>query len=192
MYCGKYQNSNIPLKKYKKPAVLLASFLLILSVAAGTTLSFLIDGTSRVENTFQPASVEVQITENFDHQTKSDITITNNGNIPVYIRATLVMYWIDSNGVIVEPKDCTYSTPVISNKWIPVGDIYYYSQPVAAGGVVRLLESGTAITAHISPENADYKFVVEVLTEAIQAEPSAAVADAWKDVSVDSNGNLTH
>lgn len=191
MYCGKYRTGNMSLKKYKKPAVLLASLLLILSAAAGTTLSYLIDGTSQVENTFQPASAKVEIDESFDHQTKSNITITNDGDIPVYIRATLVMYWIDSKGVIVEPEECSYSTPDIDDNWITVGKIYYYPESVEPGEEVKLLESGTSITAHISPKNADYRFIVEVLTEAIQAEPAAAVEDAWKDVSVNpDSGNL--
>lgn len=186
MYFGNYQKKGA--KKPIRSGVLLASLGLMLTLSVGTTVAYLVDETSQVENTFRPASADIQITEDFNGQVKSSIQVTNTGDINAYIRATLVMYWIDSNGVIVKPENCSYSGGQINTDWITVGDIYYYIKPVSPGTSIELLAS--PITAQISPENTDYRFVVEVLTEAIQAEPTDAIEDAWKDVNVQSDGSL--
>ena len=186
---GKCKNARTGRKRNRKPTVLLASLVLLCTLAVGTTVAYIVDATSQVVNTFQPVTTSVDVTESFDHREKKEIKITNGGDIDVYIRATLAMYWTDSNGVIVKPTNCSYSGFTLNTGWIQVGDIFYYSSPVAPNTTVELLKPGTSITATISPEQADYRFVVEVMTEAIQADPTDAVEDAWKDVNV-SGGKL--
>lgn len=187
---GKYAKTEKVKSRSKKTRVLLASLALLLVLSVGGTIAYLMDSTGPVVNTFDPAEAKVTITEDFDGQTKKDIVIENESDFPAYIRATLAIYWIDGNGVIVKPTDCRISEITINSGWVKRGEIYYYTAPVAKNGTVALLEPGTAITAYISPEFSDYRLVVEVLAEAIQAEPKTAVETAW-GVSVGTDGNLS-
>lgn len=182
---GKHEKGNL---KYKKSLGLLAALLLLLTVTVGGTVAYFLDSTDTVTNTFVPVSVKADITESFDHQTKSSVVITNEGTIPTFVRAAAVMYWTDANGVIVQPENCSNTPLVLGEGWFAVGSVYYYGSSVAVGGATGNLLA-QPITATISPENSNYVFHLEVHTEAIQASPTDAVEAAWKDVNV-SGGKL--
>lgn len=189
MYRGKHEKPVQGMGRYKRSGVLLASLLLIFALAVGTTAAFLWDKTETEKNTFVPVNVAVNLEESFDGQTKSAVAVRNQGDIPVYIRATAAFYWTDASGVIVEPENCSHTPLVLGSGWFAVGDIYYYSAPVAPGSATSNL-LGSPITAQIVPEYSNYIFHMEVHSDAIQAEPAGAVEAAWNDVNV-SGGNLT-
>ena len=89
MYQGEHMN-NGRTPKARKTATLLVAIVLLLGVAVGTTVAYLIDRTEKIENKFEYAKTDVTVTEDFDGETKSNVKVTNNSNIPVYIRATPV------------------------------------------------------------------------------------------------------
>ena len=187
MYHGKHEKPVNGIKKYKKSGVLLASLVLILALTVGTTVAFLIDSTDIVTNRFSPTHVDISLDEHFDHQTKSRVQILNNGNVDVYIRATVACYWTDSQGVIVEPDDCSYSPDPLElgDGWVNYQNkgIYYYTKSVEPGvKTENLLKQ--PVTATISPQHSNYIFHMEVHAEAIQADGVTAsgnkiVEAAW-------------
>lgn len=180
-----------------KMTTLLASFALILAIGVGTTAAFLATTTDSVPNAFEPSKVEVSLSENFDGEKKSNITFSNEVDIPVFVRATLAVWWTDADGSIVsQPEGCSWSGGDVATGWTQIkddakgSDVYYYNKALEPKG-----QAGDLTTAMLSPieavipDGSGCKLNVEVLYEAIQAEPVSVVQDAW-GVSI-SGGNVT-
>lgn len=125
---------------------------------------------------------------------KRDVKVTNEGNMPVYVRAQVLVYWVDvnDNQLWEEPsaEDGDYniigSLPA-NDGWTKNGDYYYWTKPLdVSASTEQLINSITA--------SKDYgdgrRLVVDVLVQGIQAEPQSAVEEAWS-VSVAEDGTLS-
>ena len=182
----------------KRSLVLVVSVLVLLLAVAGGTLAWLTAQTDGVVNTFTPAHVSCVVTENFDGTTKSNVNVTNTSDIPAYIRVKLVTYRVNEDGQHIGGT-ATIPTFEPGEGWVKYGEYYYYTLPVAPKGPGALdnlpktpLIGGTGIKLVNSYNDADGgKQVVEVMAEAIQSVPEAAVKDAWgTGFSIDANGKL--
>ena len=182
--------------KYRKPeakkrtAILITSLALLLAIAVGGTVAFLRGTSDSVTNTFTPAEVEIIPTESVTENTKSDIKFKNDGTVPVYVRATLAIYWTDiidgAEQPIAPPADSNVSIGAVKSGWFRVGDIYYYAAPVDAGASTTVMLETITVTL---PSGSTAQCHIDVHAEAIQATPASVVADAWADVDV-SGGRL--
>lgn len=171
-----------------KAGAFIISLLVLLTVTVGGTVAYLVANTTPVVNTFTPSQVSCSVTESFAGATKSNVNVTNDSNINAYIRVKLVTYRVNDEGQhIGGTATIPYFTP--GNGWVKYGDYYYYTSPVAPGEKPATdLINSIALTG--SYDDADGgKQVIEVMAEAIQAEPVRAVEEAW-DVTVDADGNL--
>lgn len=190
MYQGEHMN-NGGAPKARKTATLLVAIVLLLGVAVGTTVAYLIDRTTPIENKFEYAKTDVTVTEEFNGTEKSNVQVKNESNIPVYIRATYVVNWVDKAGNIVTsvPDEYIYQLDKNPNgTWVEGKDGYfYYPTPVQPNG----LTDGSLLTCTVTkqPANPEYTLNVEILATAIQSEPKDAVKEAW-GVTVDADGNL--
>ena len=174
----------------KKALVLMVSLVAILAVSVGGVLAWLATSSGEVKNTFAPGKTDIEIEEKFENNVKSDVYVTNKGNIPVYIRANLVFTWKDSAGNIIEkPADATLTvTPENPTGWVKGSDgFWYYTKPVAVKGSTTNIINKATIEF---PEGKGYKMDLEVMAQSIQAEPKDAVEGAW-GVTVNSDGSLT-
>ena len=174
----------------KKALILMVSLVAILTVSVGGVLAWLATSSGEVKNTFAPGDTEIEIEEKFENNVKSDVYVTNKGNIPVYIRANLVFTWKDSAGNIIEkPADATLTVDHGNGDWVKGSDgFWYYTKPVAVkGSTTNIIKKATIEF----PEGKGYKMDLEVMAQSIQAEPTNAVVDSWDAVkSVDANGSL--
>lgn len=182
MYRGKHEQPRKGLGKYKKSHILLVSLLLVMTIGVGATAAFLMDSTGALVNIFNPSKVSCEVTETFDGKVKSDVSIKNTSNIPAYIRAEVIVTWQDADGNIlgkmpVAGADYSITYPAES-EWIPSEDGYYYYPASVAVG-----DSTPALIAVCKPLKdapaAGYFLCVEIIAEAIQAQPETAVIDAW-------------
>ena len=192
MYRGKHQSGK---KLSRKALILIISLVLVFCATVGGTIAFLLVNTDRINNEFIPAEVIVSVNEETTENTKYNISFTvqdGEDAIPAYVRATLVTYWTDtSNGATVKiPQPAGASAPhgsLLNNGWFLVGDIYYYEEAIDPGESTPVLMDTIIVTL---PDGSTAQCHIDVHVEAIQAEPAAAVEDAWKDVDVDANGKL--
>lgn len=192
MYQGEHMN-NGGAPKARKTATLLVAIVLLLGVAVGTTVAYLIDSTEKIENKFEYAKTDVTVTEEFNGTEKSNVKVRNDSNIPVYIRATYVANWVDKDGNIVTSVPDGYvidekKNP--DNEWIEGADGYfYYPTPVQPNDSTK----GSLLTCTVTyPEGEttpEYTLNVEILATAIQSEPTDAVVKAW-GVTVGADGTL--
>lgn len=166
------------LKRRRLTPLAAAALLMVLFMSVGGTLAWLTAHTSAITNTFTVATPGVEIEEEFDKQTKSDVKVKNTGEVEAYIRVALVPTWEDENGnAVAEPAslDDLSITWGNSGKWLKGTDGYwYYKEPVAPGDrTAVLLENATVTT-----ENG-YHMNLQVMADSIQADPTRAVTAMW-------------
>lgn len=175
--------------KARKTATLLVAIVLLIGVAVGSTVAYLIDKTTPIENKFEYAKTDVTVTEDFDGKTKSNVQVKNNSNIPVYIRATYVANWVDKDGNIVTSVPTGYGYELTENfiaNWMNGPGGYYYKYPVQPNGSTE----GSLLTCTVTyPANPEYTLNVEILATAIQSEPKDAVEAVWP-VTVEADKTL--
>ena len=163
-----------------KAAVLLIAIVMVIGAVAGTTVAFLTTKTEDVANQFEYGKVSCQVDETFANGTKSDVKITNTGNIPAYIRAKVVVTWKDADGNVYgkAPASSDYSI-TYGSEWTQGTDgYYYYNTPVDANGSTPALITECKKTADAAaPEG--YDLSVEIIADAIQSQPANARTEAW-------------
>lgn len=160
----------------KRSLVLVVSLLALLLVVAGGTLAWLTAQDS-VSNTFTPAHVSCEVTEEFDGTVKSNVNVTNTSDIAAFIRVKLVTYRVNKDNQRIGGTAEIDFTP--GTGWVKYGDFYYYTKPVAPNATpeTALIDQ---ITLTRSYDDADGgKQVIEVMAEAIQSQPERAVGQAW-------------
>ena len=195
MYKGKYQKPAVTKHRRNKPGILIISLVLLFAVLAGGTVAYLLDYTGKVTNTFTPASVAVEIEENFENNVKENVYIHNTSDVQVYVRVTLVEYWKNAAGEIVFPPtnptfDWGLWKDAADPDWFQVGNIYYYKKPLDAESASYFTDDTSALIERVTVELPDgYEFYLDVHAEAVQAEPESVVGQMWSDVAV-VNGQL--
>lgn len=188
------ERGDATVKKRKKALpFLVAAVAVVLVAAVGVTLAYMFKKVDRV-NTFEPATVTCTVHEKLDgaehtngSQTgseKSDIRVENTGNVDAFLRVRLISYWVNANGEVVGVPSEMPEVALDTTHWSAGADnTYYYKTPVKPGEQTAPL-SGTAIslreTQTTDGDNIYTVYqVVEVFAEAIQANPTDAVKNAW-------------
>lgn len=194
--------------RYRIPVrslILLLTLVLLIGSGIGMTVGFLSTRTEPVQNDFTYGKVSCEVLETFGKENnryiKRDVRIKNTGNTSAYIRVLLVFTWKDEKGNVYVNKpqinEDYQINPDISNGWSiyqnSIGTYsYYYKYPVAAGDVTpNLIDSLSQIPGVVGPENGKYALSVEIVADAVQAEPADAVTDAWDGAKVGADGALT-
>ena len=191
---SKHRNQNKKCTVRRRSIILLVSLLSVIALSIGTTLAFIFTNTDKVENTFNPTRVSCDVTEEFENNIKTNVSIKNTGNTDAYIRAAVIVTWVNNDGNIyaVEPqKDIDYTITFSDNlndNWlIDKNGFYYCKAPVAPDRETPLLIKECSVIDGKAPEG--YHLSVEILASAIQSEPSSVVAEQWGVTVTD--GNIT-
>ena len=155
---GKYEHVAKHGKKKKKAFSLLLSIALILTLAVGGTLAYIITTSAMVNNQFGAGHVSASVNDNGQ--------VTNNGNVDAYIRAAVVVNWMDKDGNVYGIKpNCSLS---INDGWKKIGDFYYYTAEVASNGTTTTAPANVSVNEN--PPSAAYSLSIEIVAEAIQAD----------------------
>lgn len=183
---------------------LLIALVLLAAAGVGATVAFLHMKTDSIQNDFTYGKVSCEVLESFekedDFYAKRDVRIKNTGNTDAYIRVLLVFTWKDQDGNVFVNRpeaDRDYQINLaLSNGWIvsnnDIGAYIYYKYPVVPGEKTPILIDGVRQAAGvIGPENGKYALSVEIIADAVQAEPAEAVTDAWDEATVGADGALT-
>ena len=189
MYPGAHSRKDSKLRfPTNRAAVLLLSMILLIGIAVGTTVAFLVARTEPMKSTFEYAKVSCKVTESFNGSEKTDVKVENTGTTDAYIRATYVVNWLDAQGNIVasDPEDYSYTLTENPDKNWTKGDdgYFYYLSPVAPGGST---DGSLLICTVTRPENPEYRLSVEILATAIQSTPAKAVTEAWNVMPTSGN-----
>ena len=203
------------LKKHRpgraKALLLIASLAVLLTATVGSTAAWLVSKPAAVENDFVPGKVACQVLEDFGTESgasvKRNVRVKNTGNTDAYIRVLLVFTWKDKDGNIFSNKpqegndyqivmDNMYLTDWIMQK-SDAGVYFYYKKRVAPEEETRnLIESLYQIATVTGPENGTYKLSVDILADAVQADPPEAVEESWgvavENGEIKAQGGVSH
>ena len=164
-----------------KKAVAFLVLTVVLSVAiVGSTLAYIFVKTNELNNTFTPGEVEISITGD---------DITNTGDTDVYVRAAVVVTWVNTTDgstlstmpVAGTDYDIDFNKDTDStNGWVQGSDSfwYYVDAPLEVGKTATTLIN--SITQKTTKDG--YTLTVQVLSSAIQATPAEAVVNSWTSV----------
>ena len=193
MHQGKYSAHNTRKrgKTNKKIYILLASIVLVLGLSIGMTAAYLMDNSSSVTNTFTPASVKVDVEESFEDNLKKNVYLHNASDVKVFVRATVVEYWMDKNGnIVVNPEGCERSiTWGSSTDWTNVDGIYYYKNALDPNNKKGIRDGDDTtdliVEAVVTKLAEGYTYHLDIYAEAIQAEGMNATSaqEAWAAAS---------
>lgn len=177
-------------KVNKKVTILLVLSLLILTIAAGSTLAYFIDKTDPVDNSFAPVMVDCEPVV-----TTGGILIRNVGEIEAYIRVAIVVNWVavDTEGNAMNSVHATAPVEGVdysisydeSGGWMKGSDgFWYYQAPISPTALTDELITGYA---RISEPPSGYKLSIDVIASGIQSTPTSVVEEVY---GVTLNGTL--
>lgn len=159
----------------KKPLTLFVALVLLLTLTVGGSLAWLVSN-DNVTNSMVPGQVPIQINETVSNNVKSDVTVTNNGNIQAFIRVAIIANAVDKDGNVTVGDIPDFT---VSPSWTPIGNYYYYN------GIVEPKGTDGDTTAPLF--TTDVKFAggeINILAESIQVQGGItgdgnASVDAW-------------
>jgi hypothetical protein len=182
-------------KHWSAKGAALIAVAMLLCCTVGGSLAWLVSNTASVTNTFTPGQVTSYVDESFDGTTKSNVKVTNTGNVRAYIRAAIVVNWADGDGNVsgIKPvRGTDYTLDLnLGEKWLEGSDdYYYYAQRVNPEKDTDVLIKSCKQTGSLT----GYQLQVTILADAIQADGSdgstPAVSSVWPAVAVNSDGTL--
>ncbi len=202
------------MKKYiNRKSILITSVALLLAVAVGVSLAYIFTETDPVENKFNPSKVSCAVVEEGvapvtgaivgNVETKQNVKIQNTGDTDAYIRAAVVVNWMNADGTKVwatkpvagEDNDYTISYNLSDKGWIDGKDgYYYYTQSVDPNEMTDILINSAmlndGVTAPEGTDDTDYYLSIEIVASAIQAKPTTTVQTEW-GVTVGADGTIS-
>lgn len=163
---------------------------LLLALAISGTVAWLTTKDAPITNTFNPSKVACEVTESFNGTVKSSVNVKNTGDIDAYIRVKLVTYRTNKQGQhIGGTAEIPAFTPGAG--WVAYNGYYYYTKPVAPNAQPEkaLISSINLTEKYIDADGG--KQAIDVMAEAIQSVPDAAVKAAWGEgFSIADDGSL--
>lgn len=171
------------LKWSGRKAILLCVLIIALVASTiGTTLAMIMTRTQTINNVFRPAEIELSSWSGND--------IINSGTVPSYVRAAVVVTWVsESNSkeiLSVSPEEKVDYTITLADGWFKAKDgFYYFSNPLSAAQSINLI---TAFEQTGTMEG--YVINVQVVSSAIQTNPTEAVESSWSAIDVAQDGTL--
>lgn len=188
----------MPKRHYKKRiphllAVVIA--LIILSSVTTVVYAALKMSSNSTKNSFTADDMpNIQINETLTEDSenegyilkKENVTVTNNADYSVYVRAAVVATWQDKDGNVypVAPNDTDYDITYNMSDWEQSSDGYwYYGQAVTSGGkTTPLITSCEPIK---SAPTDGFTLHVNIISQSIQSAGMtdsgnvSAIQDAW-------------
>ena len=149
---------NKPEKNRKRVLVLLLCIVLIIGVAVGGTLAYLQTNSGSVQNLFAAGYVRSSVDEAG--------RVTNNGNTDAYVRAYVVVNWMNADGNVYAIKpDYTLAA---NTGWTFDGEFFYYNYSLAPGDTTATAPA-SVFWSGAAPSDA-YTISIEYVAEAIQSK----------------------
>lgn len=148
----------------RKPIIrILLSVLLVVVVAVGGTLAYLVASDSPLLNTFALMHISTEIEED-EEGTAADKkpVVKNTGTADVYVRAYAYVVMVDEDGnEYVDPDLSKYVVPQYNtDKWTEKGGYYYYKGKLAPTHATEPLFNGVEIDTENMPTDQSFRVYV--------------------------------
>lgn len=199
---GRRMRANGPWNRLPKRNIVVTVLAVVLGLSVvGGAIAWLVQSDFKV-NVFDIGEVEVEIDEDFndEHTVKKDVTVTNKGSVPAYVRAQVNIYWVDASGnqmweMPKEGDDYTIEGGMPADTgWAEGTDgLFYWTTPLEPKGKTEMLINKIGQTKEqLAKYNDGRKLVVDIAVQSIQHEPADALKEAWGvTVVTDADGNAS-
>lgn len=161
-------------KNHKKLLLIVGAAVLLVAAGVGATLAWMTSSPAGLVNTFDPGKVPVTVHEDpFDHTTKKNVTVSNDGNVSAWIRVALVPIWRNTDGsgtgLTASLSQCTvdWGTGWTYNS---TDGYYYYNSIVPAGTSTASLINSLTVNSGLGDAYKGKQFELQVLAQSVQAE----------------------
>lgn len=159
-------------KRSVKSIAVLASVLVLVLGVIGGTLAYLATNTAPVVNNFTYGNVPIDIPEDFNGTTKTNVRIQNKGTADAFVRASIVVTWKDKDGNVSSTTPVLgtdYTMDLNTEGWFEKDGYYYCTNRVLAGkeSAVLITEAKKTADAKV-PEG--YDLSIEILAQSVQAD----------------------
>lgn len=171
--------------------IIIASIALICSTSIGAYYAITTERANAVTNTFELGSITCDISEDFDGAKKENVAIVNTSDVGAFVRAEIIVTWMSKDGKSVYSEKpalgTDYSMTVNDSDWFVSSDGFYYYKHIVGSGdsTSNLIETAAILSTANAPT--DFYLSVEIISSAIQANPTKAVGEAW--AAVEWNGS---
>lgn len=181
--------SERPLIKRIAPLLIVVAVLVAAAAVAVPTIAYYIQKSNAEDGKYGPAKSGEPIVVMPDASVEGVTVKVEDEGYPVYVRAIVVINWQGADGKYVAFSPVGYSIQH-GGDWVPVslGDnmyMYYYTKPVASGGVTTELISKCSVSSEGDTSTTGYSLRIEVITQTVQAigteNDEFGWRDAWKD-----------
>lgn len=178
-----------PKKNRARPAVLSAALILLGVLIVGSTVAYLLDRTGTITNRFVAGDIKIFVMETTANPTgtepgiKKNVKIKNIGELPVRVRAKLVITWKNEAGEVwaeLPEKDEDFVLEFADGEpgkdWIELGELVYLYYPgvLESGVPTKALIKSCRPIGNRAPEG--YHLSVDILAQAIQAYPLSEIS----------------
>lgn len=173
----------------KRVFILALSVAILAALSVGVTSAYMFKKTEAV-NVLEPGVVSCKVTELLDGQPlssgmqegnrKQEIRVQNTGNVKAYIRVRIVSYWVDASGNVVGLPSEMPAIELLEGWTRGADDAYYYASAVDPEAFTGILCVPFDLKTENDANDQTVYQAVDLVAEAIQAEPASAAADAWK------------
>jgi len=156
--------------------MLLLTVILLVTVAVGATLAYIVTVTDPLRNVFADANVSCSTT--YDEETGTWI-VTNDGDVEAYIRVAVIPYLMNESGDVYWDNPIYTVTHAVAADWTSFGahNYYYYQYPLPAGH--SLLFGKVNVDTSMGSGLNYSDIMVTVNAEAFQVGSAEALEDAW-------------
>lgn len=148
---------------------LAAALVLIIGVAAGSTMAYLTDESAALSGSYTAGVVACEV--------QSDYSVKNTGNVAAYVRVTLVQNYVNAEGNVCSAHEPI--TPANPAGWVYQDGFYYYTQILDTQILAPDNATVPAASSDLPPADDGCTVKTTLIAEAIQAEPAYAVIKAW-------------
>lgn len=145
---------------------LAAALVLIIGVAAGSTMAYLTDESAALRGSYTAGVVACEV--------QSDYRVKNTGNVDAYVRVTLVQNYVDGAGNVCSSPEHQDIVPPTPDGWIYKDGYYYFPTKLARDSV-----TDPAASSDLLPAADGCTVKTTLIAEAIQAEPAYVITDEW-------------
>lgn len=178
MHHGKFE-ARRKKPRFHRPLFLILAVTVLLVCLIGSAVALMKANTNTVENEFTYGHVSCSVEEAFDGVQKSNVAVVNTGDTSAYIRAKVIITWKNADGdVFGQAPTASDYVMEYGAQWTALNGTWYFNGSVAPSDkTAPLILSCTKANSAAAPEG--YDLSVEVIAEAMQSEPAAAVQEAW-------------
>lgn len=175
-------------RKNHKLVVLLTSLGLLMTAGVAGTVMYLYTPVYDVTNTFTFGQVPPEVEEDFDGTVKKDVYFTNTGDVDAYIRAAIIVNWVDEDDNIYGGQAITKDDYIMTlnlnagtdddGYWKEQGNYYYWTEVVKPGQSTGILIDECRLSENANvPEGCTLS--VDIVAQTIQTTPDQAIVESW-------------